>query len=85
NNINLELSEQAFPDLFFHLPNISFSEAYNKVNHRKTYTTINGLFKKAIQAKLDAGSNTIQELKDFISSFITKYAPKQKDKKNKGN
>ncbi|CAG8729892.1 6964_t:CDS:2, partial [Gigaspora margarita] len=31
----------------------------------------------------NAGSSAIQELDDFMNSFITKHAPKKKDKKNK--
>ncbi|CAG8597159.1 3797_t:CDS:2, partial [Gigaspora rosea] len=34
--------------------------------------------KKAIQTRLDIGTNAIQELEDFMNSFITKYASKKK-------
>ncbi|CAG8481999.1 8718_t:CDS:2 [Cetraspora pellucida] len=37
---------------------------------------------KAIQTGLDAGCNAIQELEDFMNKFITKYAPKKKEKVN---
>ncbi|CAG8486245.1 12999_t:CDS:1 [Racocetra persica] len=86
DNVNLEASvdvEQAFPNSSFYLPNISFNEAHIKISYCKAYTTMNGLSKKAIQAGLDAGSNAIKELEDFISGFIIKYTPKKKDKKKK--
>ncbi|KAF0487828.1 hypothetical protein F8M41_022496 [Gigaspora margarita] len=72
-----------FPNSSFHLLTIPFNKTHSKVNYRKAYITINRLSKKAIQARLDAGSSAIQELKDFINGFITKHAPKKKDKKNK--
>ncbi|CAG8833629.1 25701_t:CDS:1, partial [Racocetra persica] len=62
-------------------------DIHKQVNYRKTYVTINGLSKKAIQTGIDAGSNTIQELENFMNSFITKYTSKKKEtpihKKNK--
>ncbi|CAG8772826.1 25429_t:CDS:2 [Racocetra persica] len=86
DNMNLEASvdvEQAFLNSLFRLPNISFNEAHIKISYCKAYTTMNRLSKKAIQAGLDAGSNAIKELKDFMSGFIIKYTPKKKDKKKK--
>ncbi|CAG8842262.1 6062_t:CDS:2, partial [Gigaspora margarita] len=37
-------------------------EAYTKVNYYKTYTTVNRLLKKAIQAGLDTGSTLLQNI-----------------------
>ncbi|CAG8727386.1 3615_t:CDS:2, partial [Gigaspora rosea] len=72
--------EQAFPDLSFRLPDVSFSDIHAKVNHRKAYVTVNGLSKKAIQIGLDAGNHVVQELQNFMNGFINKYAPKSKEK-----
>ncbi|CAG8660737.1 23812_t:CDS:1, partial [Dentiscutata erythropus] len=43
---------------------------------------VNGLTKKAIQTGLDASSGAIQELKNFINKFITKHAPKKRERMN---
>ncbi|CAG8709957.1 120_t:CDS:1, partial [Racocetra persica] len=83
NNANTESSgdnRQSFPDLSFCSPKISFSDIHSKVNYCKSYVKVNELSKKAIPCGLDVGSNAIQELEDFMNSFITKYAPKKKEK-----
>ncbi|CAG8693801.1 14858_t:CDS:2 [Gigaspora rosea] len=81
NNKN-PVHEQSFPDLSFCLPNISFGDIHTKINHRKAYVTISRLLKKAIQTGLDSGSNAIQELKNLMNGFISKYTPKKKERKN---
>ncbi|KAF0530555.1 hypothetical protein F8M41_012114 [Gigaspora margarita] len=80
NNADRTNPKQSFPHASFCLPSVSFSEVHRKVNYRKTYVMINGLSKKAIQTRPDVGTNAIQELEDFMNGFITKYAPKKKDK-----
>ncbi|KAF0490132.1 hypothetical protein F8M41_021990 [Gigaspora margarita] len=79
NNADRTNTKQSFPHASFCLPNVSFSEVHQKVNYCKTYIMINGLSKKAIQTGLDVGTNAIQELENFMNSFITKYAPKKKE------
>ncbi|KAF0383519.1 hypothetical protein F8M41_011719 [Gigaspora margarita] len=72
--------EQNFSNLSFRLPDISFSNIHAKVNYRQAYITINGLSKKAIQIGLDASSNALEELENYMNSFISKYIPKGKEK-----
>ncbi|KAF0498703.1 hypothetical protein F8M41_020524 [Gigaspora margarita] len=74
--------EQSFPDMSFCLPNISYNNVYNKINYQRSYITVKGLTKKAIQPGLDASSSAIQELKDFMNKFITKYIPKKRERMN---
>ncbi|CAG8798752.1 35352_t:CDS:2, partial [Gigaspora margarita] len=74
--------KQLFYNLSFHLPNISFSNIYFSINNRKAYVAVNRLSKKAIQTELNAGTYAVQELEDFINSFIFKHAPKKKRKNN---
>ncbi|CAG8810072.1 27277_t:CDS:2, partial [Dentiscutata erythropus] len=62
--------EQTFPDLSFQLPDISFSDIHNKVNHHKAYITVNRLLKKAIQIGLDSSNYAIQKLENFMNGFI---------------
>ncbi|CAG8459328.1 19435_t:CDS:2, partial [Racocetra persica] len=89
NNADEKNSEQFFPHASFCLPDVSFSDVHKQVNYRKTYVTINRLSKKAIQTRIDAGSNAIQELENFMNGFITKYTPKKKKprfiKRTRGN
>ncbi|CAG8687785.1 9904_t:CDS:1, partial [Racocetra fulgida] len=66
--------------LSFRLPDISFNDVHAKINYYKAYATVNGLSKKAILTELDAGPNILQELENFMNSFITKYKPKSKKK-----
>ncbi|CAG8839956.1 9870_t:CDS:2, partial [Racocetra persica] len=51
--------EQSYLDLSFCLPNISYNNVHNKINHRKAYVTVNGLSKKAIQTGLDTGDDEV--------------------------
>ncbi|KAF0528304.1 hypothetical protein F8M41_013207 [Gigaspora margarita] len=75
---NSTQTNQSFPDLSFYMLNISFTDVHSNINYRKIYIIVNGLSKKAIQTGLDTGANAIKELKDFINSFINKYASKKK-------
>ncbi|KAF0356336.1 hypothetical protein F8M41_014774 [Gigaspora margarita] len=77
---NLTQANQSFPNLLFHVLNISFTDVHSNINYRKTYVTVNGLLKKAIQTGLDAGANAIKGLQDFMNGFINKYAPKKRRK-----
>ncbi|CAG8816257.1 37640_t:CDS:2 [Gigaspora margarita] len=59
------------------MPNISFTDVHSNINYYKTYITINGLSKKAIQTGLNASANAIKELQDFMNSFINNSSDKE--------
>ncbi|CAG8799912.1 4913_t:CDS:2, partial [Dentiscutata erythropus] len=44
NDMTTINAEQTFPNLFFQLPDISFSNVHAKVNYRQAYVMINGFF-----------------------------------------
>ncbi|CAG8526310.1 6614_t:CDS:1, partial [Racocetra persica] len=53
--------------------NISFNIS-ETLNNRHTYGTTNGLYKKAINVELDAGSIAIETLNKLLENFIQQYS-----------